>query len=217
MTSQQPRRRIRVLVADDHPIVREGLRAVVDTLPDMEFLGSVATGPEAVETALTERPDVVVMDLALPGIDGVEATRQIVAALPDVVVLVLTMHDDDTMLFGAIRAGARGYLVKGATQERIASAIRAVSHGEVLFGAGIAQRLLNDLSRRVPVPLPDLSEREREILRLLSSGQRTDQIAARLFLSPKTVRNHISNLMAKLGVNDRAQAVALARDAGITS
>ena len=212
----EPEQRIRVLVADDHPIVREGLRAVMTALPDMDFVGAASTGTEVIETALVEQPDVVVMDLTLPGVDGVEATRRIVAALPSVAVLVLTMHDDDAMLFGAVRAGARGYLLKGATHDRIAAAVRAVSRGEALFGADIAQRLLDDVARRTPAPLPALSEREREILRLLSAGRGTNEIASLLFLSPKTVRNHISGLMAKLGVNDRAQAVALARDVGIT-
>lgn len=209
--------RIRVLVADDHPVVREGLHAVITTLPDMEFVGAASSGAEVIELAETTHPDVVVMDLTLPDGDGVTATRRIVTTFPTVAVLVLTMHDEDEMLFAAVRAGAHGYLLKGATHDGIAAAIRAVARGDVLFGREVAQRILDDVARSSSPPLPQLSDREREVLQLLSAGRGTHEIASRLFLSPKTVRNHISSLMAKLGAHDRTHAVALARDAGITN
>jgi len=207
---------LRVLIADDHPIVREGIKAVLTSLPGADLVAAVATGTEAVNIAAVEQPDVVVMDLQLPDLDGIEATRRIAASYPGVAVLVLTMHDDDESLFAAIRAGARGYLLKGAGYDEIAGAIHAVARGGVVFGASIAHRLLDQVAARVDRSLPELSDRERDVLGLLVVGCGTQEIAEKLLLSPKTVRNHISSIFAKLHANSRAQAIALARDAGLT-
>ncbi|GAA1781960.1 response regulator transcription factor [Luedemannella flava] len=207
---------LRVTVADDHPIVLEGLRAVLAAAPDMLLVGTARDGKEAVALTLDQRPDVVVMDLGLPGLDGAGATRQITDACPEVAVLVLTMHDDDESLFAAVRSGARGYLLKGATNDQITDAIRAVARGEALFGAPVAQRLLANVAGAAPAPLPELSSREREILEQLVAGRGTNEIARTLFLSPKTVRNHISSVLSKLHATDRVQAVVIARDAGLT-
>lgn len=210
---------VRVMIADDHPIVREGLGAVLGALPDFELVATAATGAEAVSAAAASQPDVVVMDLYMPDLDGVQATRQILAASPDVAVLVLTMYEDDDFLIAALKAGARGYLLKGASHSEIARALRSVADGEAVFGAGIADRALSRLSGQVrPAdPFPQLTRREREILVLLAQGCGNADIARKLFLSPKTVRNHIANILAKLDVPDRAQAIALAREAGLGS
>ncbi|MGH8906251.1 MAG: response regulator [Egibacteraceae bacterium] len=207
------------MIADDHPIVREGLGAVLGALPDFELVATAATGAEAVSAAAASQPDVVVMDLYMPDLDGVQATRQILAASPDVAVLVLTMYEDDDFLIAALKAGARGYLLKGASHSEIARALRSVADGEAVFGAGIADRALSRLSGQVrPAdPFPQLTRREREILVLLAQGCGNADIARKLFLSPKTVRNHIANILAKLDVPDRAQAIALAREAGLGS
>jgi DNA-binding NarL/FixJ family response regulator len=208
----------RVLIADDHPIVVEGLRAVLSTLPDMTLVSAVATGREAIRVATAEHPDVVVMDLRMPDVTGIEATRQILARHPDVAVLVLTMYDDDEWLFAAVRAGARGYLVKGVPNDAIVRALRSVAAGEAVFGPTVAQRVLDYFTTGAPAaeePLPELSDREREILTLLAAGHGTNDIARRLYLSPKTVRNHVSGILHKLHVTDRAQAIVLAREAGL--
>jgi len=203
----------RVLIADDHPIVREGLRAVMGVLPDFELVGEATTGSEAVRIAQTSRPDIVVMDLNMPELDGVEATRQLVAANPDIAVLVLTMHDDDGMLVAALRAGARGYLLKGADQTELAQAMRAVIGGGAAFGPGIADLVLLRLAGKVSptAAFPQLTRRELEVLTLLAEGVGNQDIARRLWLSP----NHVANIVAKLGVTDRFQAIVLARDAGV--
>jgi DNA-binding NarL/FixJ family response regulator len=210
---------IRVVVADDHPIVREGLRAVLSALTDFELVGTAASGKEAVSVVATAQPDVVVMDLHMPDVDGVQATEQILAAQPDVAVLVLTMYDDDGMILAALRAGARGYLLKGASHSDIARTLRAVAGGEAVFGRGIAEHVLARLTGHMaPTRIfPQLSARELEILELLAEGKGNQDIARRLFLSPKTVRNHISNILAKLHLPDRAQAIAAAREAGLGS
>ena len=210
-----PEGQIRVLVVDDHPVVREGLKAVLAADPDTHCIGSVSTGLDAVSVAARERPDVVIMDLRLPDLDGVEATRRILAENQDVAVLVLTMHDDDESLFSAVRAGARGYLLKGATHADISRAVHAVVRGEAVFGSEVAQRLLDSIHGTVRPPLPELSEREREVLALLVAGHGTHEIARRLYLSPKTVRNHVSHVLGKLDAPDRAQAIARARAAGL--
>lgn len=210
-------RRWRVLIADDHPIVREGLRAILAVLPDFELVGEATTGQEAVDAARGTRPDVVVMDLHMPEVDGVEATRQLVAGHPGLAVLVLTMHDDDGMLIAALRAGARGYLLKGAGHEEITQTLRSVVAGGAAFGAGVADQILLRLSGRAQpgTAFPQLTRRELEILDLLARGTGNQDIARALWLSTKTVRNHVANIVAKLEVSDRFEAIVLARDAGL--
>ena len=210
---------LKVLVADDHPIVREGLRAVVATLPDFELTATAASGAEAVDLAAADPPDVVVMDLHMDDLDGVAATQQILAAHPRAAVLVLTMYEHDDMLIAALTAGARGYLLKGASHTDIARALRAVASGEAVFGSGVADQVLNRLTGRTSStePFPQLTQREHEVLVLLAQGLGTHNIAARLYLSPKTVRNHVANILAKLDLPDRAQAIAAARRAGLGS
>jgi DNA-binding NarL/FixJ family response regulator len=206
-----------VLVADDHPIVREGLAAVIATLPEFTLSGSAADGVEAVRAADAEPPDVVVMDLHMPRLDGVAATRRILAAHPHAAVLVLTMDEHDDMVVAALRAGARGFVLKGAGHADIARALRAVAAGDAVFGSGVAARVLDRLSGRVPAEdvFPELTAREREVLSCLAGGAGTQDIARRLHLSPKTVRNHIAATLAKLGLPDRAQAITAARAAGL--
>jgi DNA-binding NarL/FixJ family response regulator len=206
-----------ILIADDHPFFRAGLRAVLDTAPDMQVVGEASTGQEAVALAERLQPDVVLMDLNMPDLNGVEATRRIVTTSPHIGVLVVTMYEDDESVFAAMRAGARGYLLKGADQAEMLRAIRAVASGEAIFGPSIARRLMGLFAPR-PVPqavFPELTDREREILELIAQGRGNLEIAERLVLSPKTVRNHVSNIFSKLQVADRAQAIIRARDAGL--
>ncbi len=209
---------LRVLIADDHPVVRGGLRALIDTIDGLEVVGLAADGDAAVRETQLLRPDVVLMDVQMPGTDGVEATRRIRASVPDSAVLMLTMYDDDATVFTAMQAGARGYLLKGAEQDEIVTAIRAVVAGQVIFGPGVAARVLGYFSSPPAPraePFPELTEREREILDLLASGRRTAAIADALFLSPKTVSNHLTNIFAKLEVADRAAAIIRAREGGL--
>lgn len=208
---------IRVVLADDHPVVREGLAALLSSLDGVEVVARVADGRAAVRAAVTDRPDVVVMDIQMPELDGVAATREITRVAPDVAVLVLTMYDGDEAVFAAMRAGARGYVVKGAEQEEIARAIRAVAAGEAIFGPAVASRILGYFSGpTAPAdPFPELTAREREVLDLIAAGLSNPAIAARLYLSGKTVGNHISSIFAKLHVADRSQAIVRARDAGL--
>jgi DNA-binding NarL/FixJ family response regulator len=211
---------VRVLIADDHPVVRDGLRAMLTANCAAEVVAEAASGEEAIREATLHRPDVVIMDLAMPGLNGIEATRQIVRALPAVGVLVLTMHEDDDALFAAIRAGARGYLLKGAKPEELLHAVQAVSLGEAIFGPSIAVRLLGYFTGRKPVlnePFPELTNREREILKLIVNGYNNATIAERLNISPKTVRNLISSIFSKIHVSDRAQAMRRAIDEGMTN
>ena len=214
MTTAGP---LRVVIADDHPIVREGLRAVLTTLPDLELVGTAATGAEAVAVAAANRPDLVVMDLHMPDLDGVEATKQSLGAHAETAVLVLTMYEEDDLLVAALKAGARGYLLKGAGRSDIAQALRSVAAGSAVFGVGIADQVIGRLTGRVTDtnPFPRLTRREAEILELLARGCGNQDIARRLYLSPKTVRNHVANILAKLEVPDRAQAIATAREAGL--
>ena len=210
---------IRVLLADDHPFFRDGVRLLLQSLPDTEVVGEVGTGDEVVEQALTLQPDVILMDINMPGTNGIEATRRVLQASPHIGVLVLTMYEDDDSVFAAMRAGARGYLLKGANQAELLRAVRAVAGGEVIFGAGIAQRVLGYFGGMRPTvpwqPFPDLTDREREVLSLIAQGYRNADIGERLVLSPKTVRNHISNIFDKLQVADRTEAIIRARQAGL--
>jgi len=208
---------LRVVLADDHPVVRAGLSALLGSLPEVDVVGVAADGQAAVKEVVVQRPDVVVLDLQMPQLDGFAAIREIRRVAPEVAVLVLTMFDDEDSLFAAMRAGARGYLVKGAEQDEIERAIRAVAAGEAIFSPGVAHRVLQYFAAPPPVaePFPELTAREREILDLLAEGLRNSVIATRLGLSPKTVANHLSATFAKLQVADRAAAIVRARDAGM--
>jgi DNA-binding NarL/FixJ family response regulator len=208
---------IRVLVADDHPVVRQGLRALLESLEDFEVVAVAGTGREAVREAVLQRPDVAVLDLQMPDGDGFAALRVLRRAAPDVAVCVLTMHDDDDSLFTAMQAGARGYLLKGAEQEDIARALRAIARGEVLFAPEVAGRVLGRLNGpAAPArPFPQLTPREFDVLDQVATGLPTAVIARRLGLSAKTVGNNVSSILAKLGLADRAQAAVVARDAGL--
>jgi len=207
-----------VVIADDHPMIRQGLRLTLDQLPGIQVIGEATTGRQAVELAESLQPDVLIMDLNMPDGNGIDATRALTQSSPHVKVLILTMFDDDASVFQAMRAGARGYLLKGAGEQEIERAIRGVADGEAIFGPAVAQRVLDFLSGtapRQPAAFPELSEREREVLSLLAEGRSNPDIARRLYLSPKTVRNHVSNIFTKLQVADRAQAIIKARDAGL--
>jgi DNA-binding NarL/FixJ family response regulator len=207
-----------VVIADDHPMIRQGLRLTLDQLPGIQVIGEATTGRQAVELAESLQPDMLIMDLNMPDGNGIDATRALTQSSPHVKVLILTMFDDDASVFQAMRAGARGYLLKGAGEQEIERAIRGVADGEAIFGPAVAQRVLDFLSGtapRQPAAFPELSEREREVLSLLAEGRSNPDIARRLFLSPKTVRNHVSNIFTKLQVADRAQAIIKARDAGL--
>ena len=208
---------VRVLIADDHPLVRQGLKAALAPMPDVEVVAEAATGTAAVREAVLHRPDVVVMDLQMPELNGIEATRELARAVPTAAVLVLTMFDDDDWVFAAMRAGARGYVLKGAEQQEIARAIAAVAAGEAIFGPAVATRLLAYFATppAAPIPFPELTAREREVLDLLAAGRSNHLIAERLGVSVKTVANHISAIFAKLQVADRTQAILRARDAGL--
>lgn len=209
---------LRILLADDHPVVRTGLRTLIETIEDLEVVGEAADGEEALRETLLLRPDVVLMDVRMDGVDGVEATRRIRAAVPETAVLMLTMYDDDATVFTAMQAGARGYLLKGATQDEIVNAVRAVAAGQAIFGPAVAARMLGYFGSP-PVasesPFPTLTSRERDILDLLAGGRRTATIAEQLYLSPKTVSNHLTSIFAKLEVADRAAAIIRAREGGL--
>ena len=208
---------VRAVVADDHPVFRSGLRTLLEDL-GVDVVGEAADGAAAVDVALAQRPDVVLMDLQMPEVNGLEATRRLTAAAPEVRVLVLTMVEDDDMLFAALRAGAAGYLLKGAGPDEIDRAVRGVAAGDAVYGAGVADRLRAMFAAGpapAPVAFPQLVEREREVLELMAAGASNGEIAARLYLSDKTVRNYVSSIFAKLAVRDRAQAIVRAREAGL--
>ena len=208
----------RVLIADDHPEFRRGLTALLGTEPHLEIAGTATNGADAITLARELQPDLVLMDLNMPEINGVEATQAIVTASPHIRVLVLTMFEDDDSVFAAMRAGARGYLLKGAGRDEIIRAITTIDSGGVIFGPGIAQRVTGYFSGGAADPLnafPQLTQRERDLLALVAAGKSNTAIATELFLSPKTVRNHVSNIFTKLQVADRAEAIILAREAGI--
>jgi DNA-binding NarL/FixJ family response regulator len=221
---------IRILIADDHTLFRDGLRALFDSLPDTEVVGQAQTAAQVVTQAEKLQPDVVLMDIQMPGENakpedvqrghgprnGIEATRHIVTASPHIGVIMVTMFEDDDSVFAAMRAGARGYVLKGADQEEMLRVIRAVARGEALFGPPIARRLMTYFAApQLPHVFPELTGREREVLALIAQGYSNADIARELVISAKTVRNHASNIFSKLQVVDRAQAIIRARDAGM--
>ena len=210
---------IRLLIADDHAFYREGVRTMLRGLPEMDVIGEAASGTEVITQAAILQPDVILMDLKMPGVHGIEATRHILSVSPHIKVLVVTMFEDDDSVFAAMRAGARGYLLKDADQDELVRAVQAVSRGEAIFSPTIALRLIHYFSAlphtASAIAFPDLTEREREILHLMAQGESNAAIAKRLVLSTKTVQNHVSNIFSKLQVADRSQAIVRARDAGL--
>lgn len=213
--------RLRVLLADDHPFFRDGMRMFLETTPDIVVVGEAASGEEAVAQSEALAPDAVLMDLKMPGMGGIEATRRILAANPRVRVLVVTMFEDDATVFTAMRAGARGYVLKDAGKDDVLRAIRAVGHGEAIFSPGIAARLIDFFTTaRMAAPrdgFPMLTARERELLHLMAQGSSNARIAQLLSLSTKTVANYVSNILGKLQVASREEAVLRAREAGLGS
>lgn len=210
---------IKVLIVDDHSLFRDGLRAMIQASQDIVLIGEAESGEEAIKKAIELQPDVILMDIQMPGINGIEATRQIVKMSPHIAILVVTMLEDDSSVFAAMRAGAKGYILKGAKHTDLLRAIKVVTDGEAIFSPGIAVKLVeffNQMQPIVPVQVfPELSDREREVLQLISHGLKNSDIAERLFLSPKTVRNHVSNILSKLQVVDRTEAAIRAKQAGL--
>jgi DNA-binding NarL/FixJ family response regulator len=211
---------IRILVVDDHRLFREGLSALLSTSPGIEVAGEAATGKEAVAQVDALNPDVVLMDIQMPDMNGIETTRRVLDGHPDVGVIMLTMLEDDDSLFAAMSAGARGYILKGADKAEVLQTVTAVAEGQALFGPAIATRLKiffqrGSESEKSVSPFPELTDREREVLTLIAQGANNSEIAAQLHISVKTVSNHISNIFNKLQVADRAQAIIKARDANI--
>jgi DNA-binding NarL/FixJ family response regulator len=210
---------LRVLIADDHALVRSGMRALLSSAPDIEVVGEAATGEEAVSLATNLQPDVIVMDLRMPGMNGIEATRRVLHTSPHIRILVVTLFEDDDSVFTALRAGARGYVLKDADETEVLRAIRAVGSGEAIFSPAIATRLMDYFAAQHPAVskevFPTLTEREREILHLIAQGRTNAEIAKELVLSTKTISNYVSNIFGKLQVADRAEAIIRARDAGL--
>lgn len=210
---------IRILVVDDHVLFRDGLRTLVNSEADLELVGEASNGHEAIYAAAELQPDVVLMDVKMPDMDGIQATRQIVQTSPHVRVLALTMLEDDNSIFAAMRAGAQGYLLKGASHEEILRAIRAVATGQAIFSPSVAERMIDFFNAMHPINtqglFPELTAREREVLGLVAQAYTNQRIAEKLVISPKTVRNHVSNILSKLQVADRAEAIIKAREAGL--
>lgn len=209
---------IRVLIADDHTLFLEGLVALLKSVNEIDVIGTAQDGEEAIRLAAETQPDVVLMDLLMPKVNGIEATKSIIQTSPHIGVVMLTMFEDDESVFSAMRAGARGYILKGADQEDVLRAIRAVARGEALFGPSIATRLMDFFAPPAndpPQAFPELTEREHEILALIAQGESNPEIAEQLHISLKTVRNHVSNIYNKMQVTDRVQAVLRAREAGL--
>jgi len=213
---------IRILIVDDHPLFRDGLRALLESVADMQVIGETSTGDDAIAQAQALQPDVILMDIKMPGLNGIEATRRILQTSPHIRILILTMFEDDESVFASVRAGARGYLLKGAVQEETLRAIRAVASGEAIFGPAIAERLIHYFGSARPNAksgpaqfFPELTDREYEILTLIAQRKSNADIAARLVLSPKTVRNYVSNILSKLQVADRTEAMHAAWIAGL--
>ncbi len=211
---------IRMVIVDDHPLMRDGLRALAASLPDIDVVGEAGDGEAAHREVQLTHPDVVIMDLNMPGTNGVDATRAIMRSSPGTRVLVLTMLEDDDSVFAAMRAGASGYVVKGAQQEEILRSIRAVAAGQAVFGPSVASRIIDFFARghqaaTAAAPFPELTSREREVLDLVAAGRSNTAIAQQLVISTKTVSNHISAIFAKLSVADRAEAIIRAREAGL--
>ncbi len=215
--------RIQVLIADDHLFYREGVRTLLQGVPDIEVVSEAATGDDAITQAAQFQPHVILMDIKMPGLNGIEATRRIQHTSSHIGVLVVTMFEDDDSVFAAMRAGARGYLLKDADQDELVQAVRAVSRGQAIFSPAIAQRLIQYFAvlpsqaphAGPPLVFPELTDREREVLALIARGDNNAAIAHRLVLSIKTVQNHVSNIFGKLQVADRAQAIVRARAAGL--
>ncbi len=214
---------IRLLIVDDHALFREGLHALFSAIDDIELVGEAAGGQKAIELAEQLQPDVILMDIDMPGMGGVEATRSILRNTPSIGIVMVTMLEDDASVFSAMRAGARGYVLKGALPKELLQTIQAVANGQALFGPAIASRIMNFFNdqniyfkKTVPIEtFPELTPRELEVLELIARGDKNSKIAEKLVISDKTVRNHISNIFSKLQVSDRAQAIIKARDAGI--
>ncbi|MDQ2716632.1 MAG: response regulator transcription factor [Chloroflexota bacterium] len=210
---------LRALIADDHPLFRHGLAALLSASPDFEVVGEASTGEEVIELAAHLQPDIILMDIQMPGVNGIEATRSILHSSPHIRILIVTMFEDDAFVFTAMRAGARGYVLKDAQKADMLQAIRAVGRGEAIFSPAIATHLIDFFSAPRPVAppqaFPDLTERERDILNLIAQGHSNTEIATRLVLSPHTVRNYVSNVFSKLQVADRSQAIIRAREAGL--
>lgn len=210
---------LRILIADDHPLFRKGMRTLLTATADTEVIGEATTGREVIELAAALQPDVILMDLQMPGVNGIEATRQILQDSPNIRILVVTLFEDDASVFTVLRAGARGYILKDAKEDEILRAIRAVGSGEAIFSPAIATRLMEFFATPRPSAskeiFPTLTDREREILQLIARGSTNHDIARQLVLSVKTVNNYVSNIFSKLQVTDRAQAIIRARDAGL--
>jgi DNA-binding NarL/FixJ family response regulator len=211
--------KFQILVADDHPMFRHGLRHAFDTSTDADVIAEATDGIQAVELALELQPDLILMDVEMPRLSGIDATRKIADAAPHIRVVILTVHEDSERLFAAMRAGARGYVLKGADQDEIVHAVRAVMNGELPLSPAIAQRVMDYFAKPLPAAppqsFPSLTAREREVLELIAQGLSNAEIARRFTLSDHTVRNHVSNVYSKLQVFDRAQAIVLARKAGM--